>query len=717
MPALAFNRSIHLYKAICGTAVVLQRPIMTKQTLHSNPDLSPEFEHAASCRTDRSFVLLIVVQWAALVTIAIWLRHATPYGMQNLRHGNLLLALVGGGVAALISVVSNRVAPGSWQTRHGIAVAQMLMSSLLILVTHGRAESHFHIFASLALLAFYLDWTVLLTASIAATIDHLLRGIFWPELLLGAAGGDKWRWAGTEGSILLACACLMWASIERRRYLADAVMHQSEADALMNKAHTDVLTGLPNRLSFQQWMEVHLQQRRASREPFALMYIDLDRFKEINDRLGHAAGDVVLKEAARRLATYIVPRSLLTRVGGDEFIAAFSHVPKREEFAEIAQEITSLLMLPFHYQGERLYLGASIGISTFPDHGETEQELVHAADQAMYRVKQHGRRGFYFCETPEALGAGALGERALQTAIDHNQLELHFQPLVNVSTQIVAFEALVRWRCPERGLIPPAEFIGVAEQSGQIIALGRVVLDKAVQQAAEWLRQKLDFGHITINVSPRQLIERDFVRYLEGLLEQHGVPATAICLECTESACASDIQVQSQLQKLHARGIRIYVDDFGTGYSSLGRLQEMQFDVIKIDRCFIQRLTTSDTGSEIVSLMISFAHLVGMTVVAEGVETAEQFEALQALGCDHIQGFFVSKPMEMADATDFLKGHQPSEHAGEARQVDPQQGVAEQTPGDLTFPSRTAAPGKSRAPSKAASWADVFALQPGGSEA
>jgi EAL domain-containing protein (putative c-di-GMP-specific phosphodiesterase class I) len=315
-----------------------------------------------------------------------------------------------------------------------------------------------------------------------------------------------------------------------------------------------------------------------------------------------------------------------------------------------------------------LHLGASIGTAPFPSTAGQKMSSFITPTGAMDSVKQQGRRGFHFCGTPEPLTTGALGDLAPQHAIDNDHLELHVQPLVDVSTTITAFEALVRWRCPKRGLIAPVEFIDAAGKSGQIAALGRVVLDKAVQQAAAWLSERLNLGHITVNVSPKQLMDCAFVFHLERLMKQHHVPASAVCLECSGSACASNAEVQTQLQDC-ARGIRIYVDDFGTGYSSLGRLREMSFDVIRIDRCFIQRLTTDETGGEIVSLVISFGRLLGMTVVAEGVETAEQFEALRAPGCDQTQGYFISRPMMRADATAFLKQHQASEPMADGRRM------------------------------------------------
>ena len=392
-------------------------------------DLVREFELVASTKTDQTFVRLMLAQWAALVGIALWLSPHTWSGTGSGIRPHVVFAVIGGGLIVILPVLLSRYMPGAWQTRHAIAMAQMLTSSLLIAITGGRFESHFHIFASLAFLAFYLDWTVLLTASAVAAVAHGARTL-WPHSIFGTSpGSGHSQWLEHAGWVVLTDAVLIWSAVERRRNLETVAEQQTEHGELLDKARTDVLTGLPNRLSFQEWIQAHLLERRVSREPFALMYIDLDRFKEINDRLGHAAGDFVLREVARRLAAYVAPRSLLTRVGGDEFVAAFTHVPERTAFIEIAQEITTLLMLPFHYNGEQLHLGASIGISTFPEHGDTEQELVHNADQAMYRVKQQGRRGFYFCDTPEPLSASALGEQALQDAIDNDHLELHFQPL------------------------------------------------------------------------------------------------------------------------------------------------------------------------------------------------------------------------------------------------------------------------------------------------
>ncbi len=646
-----------------------------------------DHEHAAACKTDSAFIKLMLLQWAVMVICALWLTPITWYGLQPGIHPHVLAAFFGGGVLSLLPMLFVWWHPGERTTRHVIAAFQMLTSSLLIALTGGRIETHFHIFVSIAFLAFYFDWTVLLTATSVVAIDHVLRGTFFPESIFGVAAASPWRWLEHAGWLVMCDIFLISSSFARRRNLRVLGETQVQQGNLLTKAYNDTLTGLPNRLRFQHWIAELLESRRETHEPFALMYIDLDRFKEINDGHGHAAGDQVLSQVARRLSEYAGPHSLLARLGGDEFVAVFSEVPNRAKLADISEEITASLMLPFQYKGEQLSLGASIGISIFPEHGVQEGELLHRADQAMYRVKLQGRRGYSFYEQPDS-DAGSEGDliAALESALSRDEFEIHYQPFVDSASRLTGFEALVRWRCPVRGLVPPIQFIPAAESSGFILPLGRMVLAKAIQQAAAWRAQDLTFGFITVNVSPLQLTERGFVPYVESLLQEHSLPVSFISLECTESACASDPVVQRCLEALRERGLRIYIDDFGTGYSSLGRLQEMRFDTIKIDRAFVSRLTVSETGREIVGLMISFAHLLGMTVVAEGVETNDQYNILQGMGCDHIQGYLISRPLPSSEAAGFIRLRQATVSPDSQPVLSHKAGTLE--PPDRTPPSR-----------------------------
>ncbi len=609
-------------------------------------------------RTDRMFAGLMLLQWAVLIGLALWFTPYTWVGSQSERSPYLVLAVLFGGVISLTPALLAWISPGQRFTRHLIAAGQMLTSSLLIHLTGGRIETHFHIFGSLAFLAFYLDWAVLLTASAVVTADHLMRGIFWPASIFGAADTDAWRWVEHAGWVVFCDIFLIASCIERVRKMRVIAIQQVSQTALLQKAYTDLLTGVPNRLRLQSELTRYLQPPEGDPQPFALLYIDLDRFKEINDSLGHAAGDCVLIEVTRRLQTAMPDDALLARVGGDEFVAIVQNSPPRAALDSLAQGLLTSLFEPFTVKEEKLTIGASIGISLFPQHGSTEDELMHAADVAMYAIKRQGRRAYAFYDPKmnesELEKAGA--ENALREAIAADEFVMHYQPLLNAKGTLEGFEALVRWQSPTRGMISPADFLPLAEKSGLVIPLGHLVLEKVLKQIKTWTAAGVAFGNVAVNASPQQLTRPDFVHKLDVLLARYSVPAASLSLEITETACATDFElIEQQISDLQSRGIQISIDDFGTGYSSLGRLQEMSFDVIKIDRMFVSRLGESDMGSRMVETIVGFAHALGMTVVAEGVETAEQYKLLQHMSCDFYQGYLFSKPLRPADVAVFLE--------------------------------------------------------------
>ena len=283
---------------------------------------------------------------------------------------------------------------------------------------------------------------------------------------------------------------------------------------------------------------------------------------------------------------------------------------------------------------------------------------MHAADIAMYATKHQGRRAytFYDPKMEESESAKAGAEKALCEAIAADEFVMHYQPLLNANGTLEGFEALVRWQSPTRGMISPADFLPLAEKSGLVIPLGYLVLEKVLKQIKAWTAAGVAFGNVAVNASPQQLTRPDFVSRLDTLLAKYSVPAASLSLEITETACASNFElIEQQISDLQSRGIQISIDDFGTGYSSLGRLQEMSFDVIKIDRMFVSRLGESEMGSKMVETIVSFAHALGMTVVAEGVETVEQHKLLQRMSCDFYQGYLFSKPLRPADISNFFE--------------------------------------------------------------
>ncbi len=611
------------------------------------------FNNDIARRTDHAFAVLMLLQWAAMVAVALWVTPRTWVGASSSVDPYVWIAIFVGGIISVVPAVLAKFAPGERVTRHVIAVGQMLTSSLLIHLTGGRIETHFHIFGSLSFLAFYLDWSVLLTASAVVLIDHLVRGIYWPSSIFGVWNVEPWRWVEHAGWIVFCDVFLVISCIDRLRKLRVIAVQQAKQETLLRKAYTDALTGLPNRAAYQAEVDCLLAERTATQKQFAVMYIDLDKFKEVNDQMGHAVGDFVLREASTRIARCMPPGAQLCRVGGDEYVALLPDLDTGCDLRDICQEILTVLLLPIERDVQQISLGASIGISLFPEHGANETDLLHAADLAMYSVKRQGRRGFQFYE-PDC--PNQVAEQRLRAAIDADEFEMHYQPLVGANGRVESLEALVRWRSPERGIVPPMEFIPLAEATGLIVPLGKLVFEKVLQQAVAWRAEELVFGSIAVNVSPQQLEREDFIRHIDAAFRKHELPTEYICVEITETACVStNDTVAHHVRMLQQRGIRILIDDFGTGYSSLSRLQDMSFDVVKIDRMFISRMSTSATGCQVVETIIVLAHALGMTVVAEGVETAAQYALLQRLACDTIQGFYISKPLAIDDATAYLQ--------------------------------------------------------------
>ncbi|WP_158615403.1 bifunctional diguanylate cyclase/phosphodiesterase [Acidipila sp. EB88] len=618
-----------------------------------------EFDFAISRRTDRAFALLMAAQWLFGIVIAVWVTPRTWMGAQVAPAQALEIAVLGGGAISLAAILLAWKYPGTRLSRHVIAVCQLLYSSLLIFLTGGRIETHFHIFGSLAFLAFYLDWMVLLTGSLVAFLDHVLRNMYAPCTLFGMHHHmAPYRWLEHTGWIVFCDVFLIGSCLSRVRKMTVIARQQVEQGTLLHQAYTDSLTQLPNRLRFQMEVERRLNPQEGEPQPFSILYIDLDRFKEVNDTLGHAAGDQLLVGASERLRDSLVPQALLARIGGDEFVAVLPGVAEEATLVAMAQELITALMLPIEIAGTAVQLGASIGISQFPKDGSSEEELLHKADSAMYAVKRQGRRGYAFYKsstTPED-EQGVEEQQALESAMVNHEFEMHYQPLVDAAGNVDGVEALMRWNSPTRGMVPPMDFIPSAERTGHIVALGQIALEQVCAQIAAWQSESIPFGKVAVNLSPRQLEHPSFLRDLDAAVLRHGIRSTWLCFEITETAFAvSPRLVEEQMRALQHRGIQVSLDDFGTGYSSLGRLEELRFDVLKIDRMFVSRMREGSTGYRVVETIIRIAHLLGMSVVAEGVETAEQQRLLERLGCNAMQGYYFSRPMAVAVTTEYLK--------------------------------------------------------------
>jgi diguanylate cyclase (GGDEF)-like protein len=426
---------------------------------------------------------------------------------------------------------------------------------------------------------------------------------------------------------------------DRRRAEAQIVYH----------AYHDVLTDLPNRTLFMERLRLNLTQAKRQKRRFSVVYLDLDRFKLINDTFGHSVGDSFLQGVANRLRGCVREADTVARVGGDEFVVLVPEVPREEDLTVIAQKLLETVSQPFPVDGRSLHVTASIGISSYPADGEEPEILVRNADTAMYRAKELGRNSFQLC-TPE-LTSKALERVSLQNglrhALDHDELVLHYQPVVSLVTgRIVALEALVRWQHKEKGLIMPGTFISVAEETGLILPLGEWVLRTASRQLRQWQQSGLTALRIHVNVSARQFRESGLASVVESALEDAGIRPQDLEIEITESiAMESAGTVVSNLDALRGMAVGISIDDFGTGYSSLTYLKRYPINSLKIDRSFVSDVATNPADAGIVRAVVEMAHGMKLIVIAEGVERQEQFAHLRQYGCDEMQGYWFSRPL------------------------------------------------------------------------
>ncbi|PWT72012.1 MAG: GGDEF domain-containing protein [Proteobacteria bacterium] len=415
---------------------------------------------------------------------------------------------------------------------------------------------------------------------------------------------------------------------------------------IMRLAYEDGLTGLPNRARFNERLRTAVNTYREIQKPLSVLVMDLDRFKYVNDTLGHGAGDIVLREVAKRLQAVSRESDTVARLGGDEFAMLLSGADG-DRAPVVARMIQAVLLEPIDLDGQSVDVGCSIGIAHCPAHGEDPGLLMRHADIAMYAAK-HQKSGFALYDVRydrhRADHLSLLGD--LRKAIGENELRLHYQPKIDLRRgQVVGVEALVRWEHPERGLVPPSEFVPFAEQTGMIRFLTRWVIEEALSQCGAWYATGLALN-VSVNVSTRDLLDRDLAPLIDQATRRHGVPAELLTIEVTESALIEDPQrTQETIRGLKQRGVRMSLDDYGTGYSSLANIQRLQFDELKVDRSFVTHMSRREKDSAIVRSTIELGHNLGLTVVAEGVEDPEVIAMLRELGCDFIQGYAVSRPL------------------------------------------------------------------------
>jgi diguanylate cyclase (GGDEF)-like protein len=424
-------------------------------------------------------------------------------------------------------------------------------------------------------------------------------------------------------------------------------------EQLYYQAHYDQLTGLPNRLYFRDQLDRTLARAHRGQERFAVLFVDLDYFKRVNDSLGHAAGDAVLRDAADRMRRCIRGTDIVARLGGDEFTLLLTDVKSTRDPQIAAEHVIAAMATPFLIAGQDHFMNASIGIAIYPDDGVTADELLRNADTAMYRAKDSGRGQSVFFEN--RMNADAIArvrsERELHHAIDRNEFVLVYQPQLDLKTcRISGAEALLRWNHPDRGLLAPAHFIQLAEETGLIEKLGEWVLREACAQFQKWQADGIALPRVGVNVSPRQFQQKGFIDTLDKIVRDSGMRASSLEVEITESLLLEATStVETMLMKLKSIGVQIALDDFGTGYSSLAYLKRFPVDVVKIDRSFVKDLPADEGSAAITAAIIAMAHALRKKVVAEGVETAAQAAFLRGLRCDHIQGYHLSVPLSPSD--------------------------------------------------------------------
>jgi len=442
---------------------------------------------------------------------------------------------------------------------------------------------------------------------------------------------------------------------EYRRAQADLIAHQS---ILHHQAHHDSLTNLPNRLLLQDRLTQTIKLAKRHKKPFGLLFIDLDNFKQINDAMGHDIGDQVLQEMALRFKNSIRDSDTLARLGGDEFTIIVEEVENERDISQLAHKIIELTQEPIQIQQQELYLSSSIGISLYPKDASSAEELLKYADAAMYRAKKFGRNNFqYYTEDLTQMAFEHVAMQAsLRQAIKNDEFIIAFQPQVDADKQtLIGMEALVRWNHPVMGIVLPNLFIPLAEETGSIVELDRLVMRSAMQQWQQWRQSGLDVGVLSLNLSVKQIQTKDIISFLQETMSKTGCQPEWLCLEVTESDVMTNLDAMNAvLLEVQTLGIHVSIDDFGTGYSSLAYLKRLPVSKLKIDRSFIKDLPDDEEDSTITRTIIMMADNLGLEVIAEGVETEAQRDFLLQNGCSDIQGYYYSPPLFAKEVESWL---------------------------------------------------------------
>jgi diguanylate cyclase (GGDEF)-like protein len=645
-------------------------------------ELLREHQQLIWTRTDRLFAGLLAFEWVAAICVVLINSLRSFTGPVSTIHSEVLNATCLGAAIVVLPVALAVLMPGRAITRQLIAIAQLCMSGLLIHVGQGRIEIQFHVFGSLAFLAFYRDWRVLVTASLVVCIDQLFRGLILPQSIYGTDQAAAWRmleyvgWMVFEDVFLIA-SCIQ--SVREMRGIAENRARREEShqriegiieqrtSELRLLAWQDRLTGLANRARLNGRLQEAVA--RAVGEPgyrFAVLYLDFDRFKVINDSLGHATGDRLLQAIAARLSEALagaggtLGEPMAARLGGDEFVILIDQLSGAVAAGRFAERLLEDLSTPYTIDGRDIHSTASIGLTTSDLPGRSAEEVLRDADIAMYHAKAAGRArcAHFDRRMHDDVRTRLELENDLRCAIERGQMQLYYQPIVSlVDHHVYGFEALVRWNHPRHGVVSPADFIPCCEELGLIVPLGMWILREACRQLKEW---HLKFPHhpdltISVNVSARQLPTHDLVEQIDAVLKEHQLPPQCLALEITESVVIADAEAAvCILEQIRDLGVRLHMDDFGTGYSSLSMLHQMPLHGLKIDRKFMQNVSEHRDYAAVVHAIVTLARNLNMKLIAEGIEDADQVALLQAMDCDLAQGYFFAPPRDAAGAEAYL---------------------------------------------------------------
>jgi len=499
------------------------------------------------------------------------------------------------------------------------------------------------------------SWRELWDALEAETLER--------EGLARARAGETWRGEAVarrkDGVHAPLALVLLPLAGGRLALVLDDISAQRALEAELGAlAHRDPLTGLPNRRLFEDRLEIALAQAHRYRHRVALIFVDLDRFKQVNDGFGHAAGDALLKEVAERLGASVREGDTVARLGGDEFTLLLPGIHYAEDLAAISRKLVESLRRPFNLQGREVHVTASGGISLYPEDGEDGEALLKSADTAMYRAKERGRDNFQLFSS--AMAEKALERRSLEDslrkALDRQELTLHYQPCLQLATgRVTGVEALLRWLRPELGVMSPKDFMALADFTGVMLSVGPWVLETACQQAREWQRRGSRGLRLMVNLSAHELQQDDLVVHVEKALAASGLSPDALHLEIPEGYAMQDLaRTIETLRALRSVGVHLAIDGFGTGFTSLAHLRQLPVDTLKIDLSFVRGATTDADDASVVTAVIAVAHSLGLGVVAQGVETEAQVALLRSLGCDEVQGYLWSPPVPPAECERIL---------------------------------------------------------------